>query len=82
MAHKLRVPAARCPACGHVTRDHELVHRRCERMLDGARCRGVIAATLSYDDWRACPACEATGRRESARCGACEGDGWIYVPSR
>ena len=25
MAHKLRIPAARCPACGSVTRDFALV---------------------------------------------------------
>ena len=72
---------ARCPACGHVTRDFERVDKRCERMLDGARCRGINSGTHSYDDWQACPVCDATGRREHARCGQCKGDGWIYVRS-
>ena len=81
MAHKLRIPAARCPACGHVTRDFELIDRRCERMLEGARCRGVNSGTQSYDDWQACPVCDATGRQEHARCGRCGGDGWIFARS-
>jgi DnaJ-class molecular chaperone len=81
MAHKLRIPAARCPACGNVTRDFELVDRRCERTLGGARCRGVNSATHSYDDWQACAACDATGRLDRSRCGQCRGEGWIYVSS-
>jgi hypothetical protein len=80
MAHKLRIPVARCPACGHVTRDFELIAKRCERVRDGARCRGVTAGTGSYDEWQACPGCEATGRQGSGRCPQCQGDGWLYVP--
>jgi hypothetical protein len=82
MAHKLRIPAARCPACGHVSRDYELVDRRCEQLIRGNRCRGIVSGSHSYDDWRACPVCEATGRHEQSRCGTCAGDGWIYVPAR
>lgn len=82
MAHKLRIPAARCPVCGHVTRDHELVDKRCEQMLDGARCRGINNGAHSYDDWQACPVCEATGRHDRARCGACAGEGWIFARPR
>ncbi len=81
MAHKLRIPAARCPVCGHVSRDFELVDKRCERMLEGARCRGVNSATRSYDDWQACPACEATGRKDNSRCAQCRGEGWVYARS-
>ena len=81
MRHKLRIPVARCALCGHVTRDFELVDKRCERMLDGARCRGVNSGTQSYDDWQACPVCEATGRHEHSRCSRCKGNGWIYARS-
>lgn len=78
---KLRIPAARCPVCGSVTRDFEQIDRRCERTVGGVRCRGVVTGAHSYDDWRACHACEATGRGAHARCGECGGDGWIYARS-
>lgn len=79
MAHKLRIPAARCPVCGHVTRDFELIDRRCERTVAGARCRGVNTGALSYDDWQACGSCQGTGRHEPGRCRQCLGEGWLYV---
>jgi DnaJ-class molecular chaperone len=81
MGDKLRIPAARCPACGHVSRDFDAIGQRCAQTLDGARCRGVIAGGMTYDDWQACPVCQATGRHDLARCRRCNGDGWLYVRS-
>jgi len=76
---KLPRPVARCTDCGHASRDLRVINGPCGQRVEGKRCGGVNGSALNTFDWEECPSCHATGREAGARCGQCEGDGWLYV---
>ena len=79
MSGKRRKPVAVCTKCGEQTGFFEQIGRRCYRMVEGKKCRGLFRGLDDPDDWEECPSCSAAGWIEGERCGRCEGHGWLHV---
>ncbi len=79
---KREQPVAVCTKCSSVSRRMEQINQRCSEKISGKPCEGVYESMLRPDDWKECHRCGATGRTDTERCIACNGEGWICVRVR
>jgi len=75
-------PVAVCTRCGALSYATNLINGQCAQTVTGKRCVGVNGSALNADDWKLCDACAGTGSIAAARCGPCDGAGWLYVHNR
>jgi len=79
LSDKRLPPYAVCTLCGHYAYSVMEIKKRCSQVLNKKRCRGTYRPALMRDDWNECPNCGGTGRVATAKCGKCDGVGWLYV---
>lgn len=72
-------PVALCTRCGAVSYVTSLINGQCQQIVAGKRCVGVNGSALNADDWKPCTACGGAGSTGTARCGRCDGAGWLYA---
>src|SRR5690348_2265422 len=72
-------PVALCTRCGAVSYVTSLINGQCQQIVAGKRCVGVNGSALNADDWKPCTACGGAGNTGTARCGRCDGAGWLYA---
>ncbi len=75
-------PVAVCTKCSSVSRRVEQINQRCGEKISGKWCEGEYESMLGTGDWKECHRCSATGRTDTERCIACNGEGWICVRIR
>ena len=71
-------PVAVCTVCRAFGYSVRHIGERCGKPDGGRRCMGIRAATQP-EDWKQCPDCDGTGRREDGECKLCWSRGWLYV---
>lgn len=75
-------PVAVCTRCGAVSYAPNLINGQCVQMVAGKRCVGVNGSALNAEDWKQCTACAGAGSTGTARCGPCDGAGWLYARNK
>lgn len=75
-------PVAVCTRCGAVSYAVNLINGQCVQIVAGKRCIGVNGSAPHTDDWKQCAACAGTGSIDAARCGHCDGAGWLYARNK
>jgi hypothetical protein len=74
-------PVAVCTVCGAFGYSTRYIGERCGKPDWGRRCAGIRARATDPENWKLCPACDGTGRREGQECNLCLNRGWLYVRS-
>lgn len=75
-------PVAVCTRCGAASYEPKLINGQCGQMIAGKRCIGVNGSALNAGDWKECDACAGSGTAGKARCGRCDGAGWLSTRNR
>jgi hypothetical protein len=68
-------PGGVCSVCNSPNSRRESLNHRCDRVVSGRRCAGVIRSAVNTL-WDECESCHATGKVGSLACSECAGFGW------
>jgi DnaJ-class molecular chaperone len=76
---KKEKPSGVCTVCQASFNKHEALNHRCDKVLTGRRCAGVVKSAVNTL-WDECESCHATGKVGPLPCRECAGFGWrIYA---
>ena len=82
MADQRPKPIAACTRCGAVSYYANLINGPCGRWVADQRCDGINGSASRSTDWDECLDCAGSGTSDGARCGQCDGSGWLCVRDR
>jgi hypothetical protein len=68
-------PTGLCTVCQSVNSRREALNHRCDKVVTGRRCAGVVKSAVNTL-WDECESCHATGKAGLLPCRECEGFGW------
>jgi hypothetical protein len=68
-------PTGSCNVCVTPTNRQEALNHRCDRVVNGRRCSGLVKSAVN-SLWDQCEACQATGKSGIRSCSECAGFGW------
>ena len=69
-------PLGVCDVCHALTKVHEALNNRCDKVVNGRRCYGHYKSALGYL-WDRCEACDGHGKVGTQACTNCQGFGWL-----
>jgi hypothetical protein len=72
---KKEKPGGVCSVCNAPNSRREALNHRCDRVLSGRRCAGIIRSAVNTL-WDECESCHATGKIGTLACRECAGFGW------
>lgn len=68
-------PTGVCSACNTPNSRRESLNHRCDAVVNGRRCAGVVKSAVNVL-WDECESCHATGKLGVLPCRDCGGYGW------
>lgn len=68
-------PTGACSACQAAYDRHEALNQRCDRVVNGRRCAGIVRSAVNAL-WDECESCHASGKLGLHACRDCGGFGW------
>jgi hypothetical protein len=72
---KKHKPTGVCSVCSAPNSRHEALNHRCDKVVSGRRCAGVVKSAVNTL-WDECESCHATGKLGMLPCRECAGFGW------